>query len=110
VILQLQITPRLLQQHINGVIFPSLGIKKEISEKTADRWLRKLGYQPRVYKKGIYYDGHEREDVIAYRAKYLKVLEELEPSVHFLRNQTNYEINTFEVSSNNMVIMTVPCH
>ena len=62
-------------KQVNGVIIPSLGLDtggQQISESTARRWLTKLGYELKEVKKGIYIDGHEREDVIAYRNEFLK--------------------------------------
>ena len=41
--------------------------KKLISIKTSCIWLKKLGLKPQSRKKGIYFDGHKREDVIEYR-------------------------------------------
>ncbi|RPB20084.1 hypothetical protein L211DRAFT_870918 [Terfezia boudieri ATCC MYA-4762] len=38
-----------------------------ISERTARIWLNKLGFQWKDVQKGVYVDGHERDDVIAYR-------------------------------------------
>lgn len=42
------------------------GIARPISERTAERWLKKMDYRYRQEKKG-YADGHEREDVVRYR-------------------------------------------
>ena len=49
---------------------------KKISEKTATRWLKKLGWEFKTYKKGLYSDGHERPDVVEYRKEFLKFMEE----------------------------------
>jgi hypothetical protein len=68
-------------QQVNGVIIPSLGLDtggQQISESTARRWLTKLGYELKEVKKGIYIDGHEREDVVAYWNKFLKEFAENE--------------------------------
>ncbi|KAF8800309.1 hypothetical protein BYT27DRAFT_7117577 [Phlegmacium glaucopus] len=43
------------------------GIEKQISERTARRYLNTLGYRWSTPKKGQYADGHEREDVVYYR-------------------------------------------
>ncbi|RPB26482.1 hypothetical protein L211DRAFT_679939 [Terfezia boudieri ATCC MYA-4762] len=40
-----------------------------ISERTARIWLNKLGFQWKDIRKGVYVDGHERGDVVAYRQK-----------------------------------------
>ena len=42
-----------------------------ISKYTARRWLVKLGYEHKEAKKGLYIDGHEREDVVKYRIYFL---------------------------------------
>ena len=51
---------------------------KNVSTSTATRWLHKLGFSPSSTKKGVYIDGHERQDVIDYRKLYLKKMEILE--------------------------------
>jgi len=62
------ITPRNFQGALNTIILPSLGIalKKPLCERTARRWLVKLGWMRTVLRKGVYMDGHEREDVVKY--------------------------------------------
>ncbi|KIL54192.1 hypothetical protein M378DRAFT_188729 [Amanita muscaria Koide BX008] len=62
------ITPQKFVHALNEKILPELGIKPEkaLSERTARRWLIKLGWTRTLYKKGIYLDGHERPDVIEY--------------------------------------------
>ena len=40
-------------------------------DATIYRWLRILGYKHRRVTKGIYLDGHERPDVVAYRRDFL---------------------------------------
>ena len=62
------ITPGKFQKGINKVILPSLRIfpSKPLCEPTARRWLIKLGWQHTKIKKGVYLDGHEREDVVSY--------------------------------------------
>ncbi len=42
---------------------------------TASRWLKKMGYVYDNYKKGLYFDGHERDDVVEYRRKFLEQME-----------------------------------
>jgi hypothetical protein len=59
--------------HVSDVILPSLGYEKEkkISDRTAHRWLSKMGWSYNKYRKDIYVDGHERDDVVEYREKFL---------------------------------------
>ena len=40
-----------------------------IRARTARRWLKNLGLIHGRYKKGVYFDGHECEDVVQYRNK-----------------------------------------
>jgi hypothetical protein len=43
------------------------GIERNISHKTACRYLQTLGYRYKATPKGQYVDGHERDDVVYYR-------------------------------------------
>ena len=43
---------------------------RTIGAKTARNWLRRLGYSWKHVRKGIYIDGHERDDVKDYRDNY----------------------------------------
>ena len=43
-----------------------------ISTKTAVRWLHVLGMDYVKYSKGLYFDGHERPDVVSYREEFLQ--------------------------------------
>ena len=48
-------------------------------ERTARRWLRRLGLKCMRRKKGYYYDGHERADVLRERRAFLDELLEFLP-------------------------------
>jgi hypothetical protein len=63
------VTPMTFRTALNNEILPSLCIilKKPICDRTARRWLRKLGYDKATLRKGVYMDGHERPDVVEYR-------------------------------------------
>ena len=68
------ITPKFLCKQVNKVILPTLGLTEKnasICECTAINWLKKLGYECKDVKKGIYVDGHERLDVVEYREMFL---------------------------------------
>src|SRR5947209_9174009 len=73
-------SPKDYQNFINSVLFPQMGImiNKNITVKTSRVWLKKIGLVPQSRKKGIYFDGHEREDVLEYRAIFLEEMKELE--------------------------------
>ena len=60
----------------------SPGFPRSITTRTAAKWLHNLGFSPRAYKKGLYLDGHEREDVIEYRKLYLQKIEILQSTHH----------------------------
>ena len=68
-------------QWVNETLLPSSNLPpffpRSITVITATRWLHRLGYCPTGHKKGAYVDGHEREDVVEYRGKYLDMLKEL---------------------------------
>ena len=72
---------------MNTTIFPQLGItpKQPISERTARRWLIKLGWRRTVVRKGVYMDGHERDDVVKYRKDiFLPMMQDYERRmIHF---------------------------
>ncbi|KAF7297005.1 hypothetical protein MIND_00932800 [Mycena indigotica] len=44
-----------------------LRVKRNISVRTAQRWMKKMGYRWKKEPKGMYSDGHERADVVNYR-------------------------------------------
>jgi ribosomal protein S18 acetylase RimI-like enzyme len=48
--------------------------RKGIRARVARRWLRRLGFNWREVRKGIYIDGHERPDVVEYRKNFLDYL------------------------------------
>ncbi|KAB5590521.1 hypothetical protein CTheo_6045 [Ceratobasidium theobromae] len=67
-----KISPGLLMREVNMKILPSLSLSKSsITENTAKRWMLQLGFKHDTYCKGIYMDGHEQEDVVAYRKGFL---------------------------------------
>ena len=91
------ISPKILQKHVNEVILPSIGVtndKKCISERTANRWLKALGWIRSATKKGIYIDGHERADVVDYRQKFLQTMKEFEERM-IMTHETNPDILKF---------------
>ena len=73
-----------LAKHVNKHIAPALGLSgkgNSITERTAINWLRKLGYSCQCSKKGLYYDGHERPDVVKYRKEFLEKMAKFEQYV-----------------------------
>ncbi|KAF8595175.1 hypothetical protein BDV93DRAFT_457472, partial [Ceratobasidium sp. AG-I] len=42
-------------------------LTKPISKATAQRWMARMSYRWRHEPRGLYFDGHERQDVVQYR-------------------------------------------
>lgn len=69
------ITSSAMCRHVNEIIAPTLGLtspNSHISECTAENWLKKLGYTCKNVQKGVYHDGHERDDVVEARKIFLE--------------------------------------
>ncbi|CAG8625854.1 17590_t:CDS:1 [Acaulospora morrowiae] len=62
-------SPGALKIYIEKTLFPMLEhFKKDtISESTCQNYMQMWGYKYDERRKGIYYDGHERSDVVMYR-------------------------------------------
>ncbi|KAG0633878.1 hypothetical protein HOY80DRAFT_1062201 [Tuber brumale] len=57
-------------------------LQRQLSRRTGCRWLAKLGFKWKEVRKGVYNDGHERDDVKDYRDKiFLPYLKSLEASL-----------------------------
>ena len=50
----------------------------KIHDRTARKWLTKLGFSQIHHQKGVYFDGHDRSDVVAYRNEFLKEMDNLD--------------------------------
>ena len=74
------VTPQMLMIQMNEIIFPGLGFAPSptIHLNTARNYLKELGYTYANVKKGMYIDGHEREDAISYRKIFLERMCSLE--------------------------------
>ena len=55
----------------------SQGIK--ICESTASAWLHKFGFGYKQFSKGLFFDGHDRQNIVEYRLTYCNLMAELEP-------------------------------
>ena len=60
------------------MFFNTTNEKKIISLKTSWIWLKKLGLVSQSRKKGIYFNVHERKDVLEYHEVFLKQMKEYE--------------------------------
>ncbi|KAH8979873.1 hypothetical protein EDB92DRAFT_1954569 [Lactarius akahatsu] len=70
--------------------FSHSGITKPtISERTACRWLQKLNWHFGPTQNGMYLDGHECPDVVAYREAFVRRWKEYEKRFHLWDNDGN---------------------
>ena len=61
--------PRGLKRYMEIELFPRIHLRvgRGISLSTAQRWLHKEGFKYTNHKKGLYFDGHDRPDVVEFR-------------------------------------------
>jgi hypothetical protein len=76
--------------HIQAIFREKGIIKPSISVRTAQRWLSAMSWQYGRSKKGMYIDGHEREDVVAYREAFVARWKEYEERFHHYDNDGNH--------------------
>ena len=63
---------------INNDLLPNTFLEPGFPRyETARKWLYELGFEVMSSKKGLYFDGHEREDMVRERSKFLKQMIEL---------------------------------
>lgn len=55
--------------------------KVKVGRETARRWLHNMGFSYHQFSKGVYFDGHERQDVVEDRNRYLETLEWYGPRI-----------------------------
>jgi hypothetical protein len=59
---------KLVQYTLTDAVGAQLsGVSRTIRARTARRWLHRMGFEYKNVKKGVFIDGHEREDVVEYR-------------------------------------------
>ena len=64
--------PNLTLQHLVEWVKESYGV--EVCTSTVSLWLHDIGFSYKQFSKGVYFDGHEREDVVEERKAYLAKL------------------------------------
>ena len=76
---------------VNKTLLPNStlepGFPRKVSVSTCQRWLHHLGFEVITPCRGIYYDGHEREDVVEYRKEYLRKMVKIR-FIHFASAST----------------------
>jgi hypothetical protein len=70
------VEPAMFASYLKETLLPSLAgkpaVRASVSESTAKRWLHKLGWHPDEHRQGVYYDGHDREDVVEYNLQFVR--------------------------------------
>ncbi|PKY61465.1 hypothetical protein RhiirA4_431830 [Rhizophagus irregularis] len=83
-------TPKKFKEFVEQTLLPETGITKQktISDSTTRRWLNVLGFFHQQQRQGVYYDGHEREDVVKYRKIFLEEMDKYEPYMASYEGET----------------------
>ena len=69
--------PNLTLQMFTSWVEESKGVK--VSTSSASVWLHEMGFAYKQFSKGLYFDGHERQDVVESRKLYLDEIELYRP-------------------------------
>jgi len=69
-----EVSPKSLLKFVNEELLPKYtgSPHSSICLRTAQNWLYVLNFRFQERKKGVYVDGHEREDVVEYRREFLQ--------------------------------------
>ncbi|TFY55036.1 hypothetical protein EVG20_g9466 [Dentipellis fragilis] len=74
-----QVTPHLLQRHMNESLLPSLALSKTcVGQTWAHHHLLTFGYRRKKHSKGTYYDGHEQKSMRERRTAYLMEFKDIQ--------------------------------
>lgn len=73
---QPNITAPMFCEWVNQELLPNSslepGYPRKISVETARKWLHHLDFCVLTPSKGLFFDGHERDDVVAYRGEFVR--------------------------------------
>lgn len=79
------------------------GLRAPISRECARQWLYRLGCKSKVISAGVYYDGHDREDVLDYRKNWLQRMQDAEKCMplylHFTLDEARSLLKTRDPKS-----------
>jgi hypothetical protein len=99
--------PKELKRYMEYKIFPWIQLKvgQGISLSTACCWRQKEGFSYISHKKGLYFDGHDWPDVIAYRQnEFLPSMKQHKPClVHYTVGDVDREVDMSTVQPQNYV-------
>jgi hypothetical protein len=75
-------------KYINEEVLPDLddGLSMKLFERNVIRWMKIFGHSYREATKGVYMDGHERNNVVAYRGQFLAKMVEHEKRMPMFTN------------------------
>ena len=73
------VVPTDFTKHVNEQILPEIDPTASIHVSTVTHWIKLLGLRYSEVKKGMYVDGNEREDFVAYRTQFLERMKIYEP-------------------------------
>lgn len=94
---------------INKRLLPSSTLEPEyprcISVETARKWLHQLGFAIVTPRKGIFIDGHERQDVVEYRALFLGRMIKI-GFIHSTNSPTDTSRNAIQTAEQNYCIFS----
>jgi hypothetical protein len=83
-----RLTAEALLEYMNrSQVLRRLGRQKDFSIRTMQDWLKIMEWRYREGQKGMYIDGHEREDVTDYRQKvFIPAIKEFEERMEFMED------------------------
>ena len=92
------------QQWLNTTLLPSAPHLRleSVGPGCAREWLHRLGFKPVAAGKAVYFDGHEREDVVEEREAYLGRLKEMDQCDNVVRvyhDESTFHANADETWS-----------
>jgi hypothetical protein len=73
-----------LKIYMKYELFPRIHLKvgRGISLSTAHRWMHREGFQYILHKKGLYFDGHDQPNIVAYHQNhFLPMMKKYEPCI-----------------------------
>ncbi|KAH9117572.1 hypothetical protein LEN26_012591 [Aphanomyces euteiches] len=97
-----QRTPRNFQLYLNEILLPSLtgALQTTVSIETSRRWMIHAGYKYGAWSKDVFLDGHERHDVVEYRADFCRKWIELSKR---MVSYTGPDMETVECPENSVL-------
>ena len=86
-------SPLLLKQHVESEILPKLSnVRTTISETTCREYMKEWGWRFGAHHKDVYTDGHEREDVVAYRDSFVERMKTREGRMSYFEGENMIEV------------------